>query len=226
MKEFLTGIAVVVLVGIGAFLYRSTMERPNMQVPPAGHAACTLEAKICPDGTSVGRTGPNCAFAACAAPNTENPEIGIAFAVPAGFVANPGAIGADTTLRMVFDSTTVQAGGVVDSIVVRRYPIPAGKTANEVIIENTVHESSGVPAESISEFKPVIINGKTYQSITVERFEAVVHTEYYLARENDVLRFEALDHGVMNWTDANLKIETLPTHKALLDLLSTLQSTK
>jgi len=83
-----------------------------------------------------------------------------------------------------------------------------------------------VPAESISEFKPVIINGKTYQSITVERFEAVVHTEYYLARENDVLRFEALDHGVMNWTDANLKIETLPTHKALLDLLSTLQSTK
>jgi len=27
--------------------------------------ACTLEAKICPDGTSVGRTGPNCEFAAC-----------------------------------------------------------------------------------------------------------------------------------------------------------------
>lgn len=27
--------------------------------------ACTLEAKICPDGTSVGRTGPNCEFAPC-----------------------------------------------------------------------------------------------------------------------------------------------------------------
>jgi hypothetical protein len=27
--------------------------------------ACTLEAKICPDGSSVGRTGPNCEFAAC-----------------------------------------------------------------------------------------------------------------------------------------------------------------
>lgn len=26
---------------------------------------CTLEAKICPDGTSVGRSGPNCEFAAC-----------------------------------------------------------------------------------------------------------------------------------------------------------------
>ncbi len=27
--------------------------------------ACTLEAKICPDGSSVGRTGPNCEFAQC-----------------------------------------------------------------------------------------------------------------------------------------------------------------
>lgn len=27
--------------------------------------ACTEEAKICPDGTAVGRTGPNCEFAPC-----------------------------------------------------------------------------------------------------------------------------------------------------------------
>ncbi len=27
--------------------------------------ACTLEAKVCPDGSSVGRTGPNCEFAQC-----------------------------------------------------------------------------------------------------------------------------------------------------------------
>jgi hypothetical protein len=27
--------------------------------------ACTMEAKICPDGSSVGRTGPNCEFADC-----------------------------------------------------------------------------------------------------------------------------------------------------------------
>jgi nitrosocyanin len=27
--------------------------------------ACTMEAKVCPDGSSVGRTGPNCEFAAC-----------------------------------------------------------------------------------------------------------------------------------------------------------------
>ena len=27
--------------------------------------ACTMEAKLCPDGSSVGRTGPNCEFARC-----------------------------------------------------------------------------------------------------------------------------------------------------------------
>jgi len=31
--------------------------------------ACTQEAKICPDGSAVGRTGPNCEFAEC--PTTE-----------------------------------------------------------------------------------------------------------------------------------------------------------
>lgn len=30
--------------------------------------ACTLEAKLCPDGSSVGRTGPDCAFSACPEP--------------------------------------------------------------------------------------------------------------------------------------------------------------
>lgn len=32
---------------------------------PKPPVACTMEAKICPDGTGVGRTGPNCEFAAC-----------------------------------------------------------------------------------------------------------------------------------------------------------------
>ncbi|MFA6099321.1 MAG: TspO/MBR family protein [Patescibacteria group bacterium] len=32
---------------------------------PGGGVACTMEAKLCPDGSAVGRTGPNCEFAAC-----------------------------------------------------------------------------------------------------------------------------------------------------------------
>ena len=37
----------------------------QVQPTPTQPQACTEEAKICPDGSAVGRTGPNCAFAAC-----------------------------------------------------------------------------------------------------------------------------------------------------------------
>ncbi len=41
--------------------------RPISPTPTVTQAqkACTMEAKICPDGSSVGRTGPNCEFATC-----------------------------------------------------------------------------------------------------------------------------------------------------------------
>ncbi|MDC0721390.1 hypothetical protein [Nannocystis bainbridge] len=45
--------------------------------PPAdnpGGVACTMEAKVCPDGSAVGRTGPNCEFAPCPGPAGESPE--------------------------------------------------------------------------------------------------------------------------------------------------------
>lgn len=32
---------------------------------PGLPVACTMDAKMCPDGTSVGRVGPNCEFAPC-----------------------------------------------------------------------------------------------------------------------------------------------------------------
>ncbi|MDD5391692.1 MAG: hypothetical protein PHE17_01600 [Thiothrix sp.] len=36
-------------------------------LPPGGGIACTQEAKMCPDGSAVGRTGPHCEFAPCPA---------------------------------------------------------------------------------------------------------------------------------------------------------------
>jgi hypothetical protein len=225
MKGILSGILIVVLIAFGAFVYRGAKERAIAPAPHAGTAqACTQEAKVCPDGTSVGRSGPNCAFAACALPNAEDAETDIAFVIPAGFVANADAIGADPTLRAVFDSTAKKSAGISDTIVIHRYPIPAGKTANEVILANTVHGASGIPAKSMSEFLPVPIGGKTFQSITVERFEAVIHSEYYLVRTNDVLRFEVIERDVPNWTDPKLLVANLPAHQALLKMLATLQS--
>lgn len=50
-------VIVAVLAGLGlTFLFKAT---------PVVPIACTMEAKICPDGSAVGRTGPQCEFAEC-----------------------------------------------------------------------------------------------------------------------------------------------------------------
>lgn len=214
------------VVGIVGFLYRATLEGPlhgtNMATSTGG--ACTAEAKICPDGSSVGRSGPSCEFAACAFPNVDFPVAGISFALPVGFKADSANTG-DTSLLGAYEKVPLtSSSSAPQTVVVRRFPIPAGKDANAVMLAQTMYESSGMQPKSMQEFKPVIINGKTYQMIVVERFEAVVHVEYYLPREHDVLRFEALERNVMNWSDASLNIRTLPSVAALEMLLGTLQS--
>jgi len=50
-------LGVLVAVGAGAYFYAYQNEPEQI--------ACTLEAKICPDGSAVGRMGPNCEFAEC-----------------------------------------------------------------------------------------------------------------------------------------------------------------
>lgn len=42
---------------------------------PADMVACTMEAKLCPDGSAVGRTGPNCEFAPCPGEGPSEPAM-------------------------------------------------------------------------------------------------------------------------------------------------------
>ncbi|MFZ1626216.1 MAG: hypothetical protein WAT81_00245 [Candidatus Moraniibacteriota bacterium] len=47
----------------------TTVERgiPSVDtpIPGVGEWACTMEAKLCPDGSAVSRSGPRCEFAPC-----------------------------------------------------------------------------------------------------------------------------------------------------------------
>ena len=38
---------------------------PNLTPTENNQVACTMEAKLCPDGSSVGRSGPKCEFTPC-----------------------------------------------------------------------------------------------------------------------------------------------------------------
>ncbi len=55
---------VVVLAGSWAWFAYSNGTLPAPWGGPGGYA-CTMDAKICPDGSAVGRSGPNCEFSEC-----------------------------------------------------------------------------------------------------------------------------------------------------------------
>lgn len=62
-------IFIIVVFIFGGLLYIYNPEpieykNPNQKAP----VACTMEAKLCPDGSYVGRTGPNCEFSPCPIP--------------------------------------------------------------------------------------------------------------------------------------------------------------
>lgn len=48
-------------------IIKEKLPNTNIITDGSGTVACTMDAKICPDGSAVGRTGPNCEFAACPA---------------------------------------------------------------------------------------------------------------------------------------------------------------
>jgi len=57
-KKILIAIFVVILLTGAVYLIFALVGRDKQ-------VACTMEAKLCPDGSAVGRTGPNCEFAPC-----------------------------------------------------------------------------------------------------------------------------------------------------------------
>ena len=62
-------ILLFILIVVGGISYLNSTGIFKKSSP--GVVACTMEAKICPDGSAVGRTGPNCEFALCPQSKTD-----------------------------------------------------------------------------------------------------------------------------------------------------------
>ena len=83
-------LGVIALLAIAAYVVGAMFFSPKSTSPKA----CTAEAKICPDGSSVGRTGPNCEFAACpsAVPSPLESPVSTGSATPVStMTASPSA---------------------------------------------------------------------------------------------------------------------------------------
>lgn len=60
-------LGIVLILGItgGAYFLSVQNDTGMIPTPIIAPKACTQEAKICPDGSTVGRSGPNCEFSPC-----------------------------------------------------------------------------------------------------------------------------------------------------------------
>jgi hypothetical protein len=70
-NRFFILVFIVVVFILGGLLYvynpdPAEFKNPNEKEP----VACTMDAKLCPDGSYVGRVGPNCEFKECPASTT------------------------------------------------------------------------------------------------------------------------------------------------------------
>lgn len=213
MKNFFLGILLVVILGIGSFAYRSAVEHPSEQI------VCPMDALVCPDGTAVSRTGSSCVFAACPPPNVSIPEVSISFALPEGFLA---AEKPDATTVAMYSATPSASSALSSEIAIRRYSVEASSTPLETIKQTALDTASGQPIGA-SSFTSTVIGSRRYTVVNTGRDQGVVETAYYLSRATDVLRFEAIDTGVTNWSDTDLNVSSLRAHSALVKLLSTLQ---
>ena len=213
MKSLLLGIVLIIIVGFGGLVYRNAVEHPNRPI------ACPMDALMCPDGTAVARTGLSCNFSPCLPPNVSLTDISIAFAVPEGFVATALP---DTASVAAYEKPPVNASTSPSSIIIRRFAIATTSTALATIQQTAIGGTSGAPV-SATAFSSLQIGQHRFTVVSIERFESVVDTAYYLARGTDVLRFDAIDRDVMNWTDSNLDVGTLPANASLRKLLTTLE---
>lgn len=211
MKGLLLGILFIIIVGVGGLVYRNAVENSDQPV------VCPVGTLTCPDGTSVSRVGTSCVFPACPAPNVSFSDIDVAFALPGGFVS---ASPPDAASFAAYEAPTT--GVSSSTIIMRRYVINASSTALDTIEQTAIGSPSGLPLSSTS-FTSTVLGSHRFTVAAIERFEGYVDTAYYLARGTDVLRFDAIDTGVTNWTDPELDVSALPANTALKKLLTTLQ---
>ena len=81
----------IIGVGFGGYYLGTQQQRQPLEQAPISptivqEQGCTSEAKLCPDGSAVGRSGPNCEFTAC-------PEVKTTPSQPSGECIRAGCNG-------------------------------------------------------------------------------------------------------------------------------------
>tara|TARA_B100000508_G_scaffold60333_2_gene47496 strand:+ start:46392 stop:47018 length:627 start_codon:yes stop_codon:yes gene_type:complete len=186
MKELFLGVVLIILLGLGSFLYQNALRDRST---PEGPVACTLEARICPDGSAVGRTGPHCEFEAC----STDP---ISFTAPNGFIDTLPLLSSIVEGRLGFYSK--EPNVISNSISVHAFKT---ETPEEVILEKVTLTPSDLHPESLEDFEVVAIGEREVYRIVNERFEATVEVTYGIFLEDFLVLVALRDIAVENWME-------------------------
>jgi len=143
MKRILTLLPVLILLNGCTFSSQSNLNTeklinpPTSQTPGGDQIACTMEAKICPDGSAVGRSGPNCEFAPCPgiqSPNSKN-------------VLNLSNQQLTKVPESVYNQTNLEELNVSNNQLTGALASQIGQLKNLRILNMSNNQLTGVPAE-------------------------------------------------------------------------------
>jgi len=166
--------------------------------------ACTQEAKLCPDGSYVGRTGPNCEFTDCPTVVDEtagwqtytNTEYGFEVKYPENFSVNKNS----TVDNIILDYSIVIPG--------EEYFVVKIKNSNVSLEQNVkkyVADSQKVGARAAAPltvtYKPYIINNLSGYLITEQSGDVPVNTSvtFKIQEENNIFSFNYSYQGYILW---------------------------
>jgi len=113
-KIWLSVSILIVIGAVCAIIINSVRTSPGAPVIPESGSvvACTMDAKLCSDGSAVGRSGPKCEFAACPGAKPKPlaaPQVKPSAAEPTGFAQYKSGVNGVVTLNSKPYATTVTA---------------------------------------------------------------------------------------------------------------------
>lgn len=220
-------ILLIIAATIGGYLIYSG--RISLNQPK--ETACTLEAKICPDGTAVGRSGPNCEFAACPQVSDEtanwktyvNKDLKYSINHPIDFLID---VEKGLTVLYKGEKRKLNPGSIVDpypplTIAIYDRSSPKYSSAREVcdweLCQNLSY--SGWRLEEVK-----INNATGVKLYSIDRPLAV---DYYLASEdgNEIVRVIIATDGLDTLNSSKSNLSRNEDLELLLKILSTFKFT-
>jgi hypothetical protein len=228
LKSFGLLLVCLILLTIAGVAYY-VAHNPLVTMPAPQGAICTMEAKLCPDGSYVGRGGPRCEFAVCpTAPATwrtyHQPEQGWEVKYPPVLEVYPTAPGGNLTS---FQSASFYNNEEKDLDNEHAVDIAISKISNssdgfpQQLINATVYDGSGLHPKSFDEFTSVTINGnENFYYLRTGVFESVLSLVYYYPTNKGIYAFNLVARGV-DWTNPNYNPDTDPAHLILKQMLPT-----